>query len=158
MAPNNLLGIIFYCHNLGGYDVVFLLKSLYDYNQNHEDKYILNPIFRDNKIIRLTIKKDNGSIVLSDSYALFNSKLEKLGKDFEVKTQKSLFPYRFSTKNNLFYIGNKLNEVASNEWIKFGIKALTCLALSYLSLFNTWILILDLLYTKGLIDVDSTSK
>lgn len=31
--------IIFYCHNLGGFDVVFILKVLYDYNDLHESKY-----------------------------------------------------------------------------------------------------------------------
>jgi hypothetical protein len=29
--------ITFYCHNFGGFDVVFILKVLETYNENHND-------------------------------------------------------------------------------------------------------------------------
>lgn len=47
---------IFYVHNLGKFDVIFLHKVLIDYNHNVENKYKLEPLYRANKIIRLTIK------------------------------------------------------------------------------------------------------
>ena len=49
--------INFYCHNLGGYVVIFLLKIISDYNDNHDDKYTIDSIFKDNVIISLTISK-----------------------------------------------------------------------------------------------------
>lgn len=43
-------GITFYCHNLGGYDIVSILKGLYVYNdQNSKDKYKISCILRDDK-------------------------------------------------------------------------------------------------------------
>jgi hypothetical protein len=47
---------IFYVHNLGKFDVVFLHKILLDYNLNGEEKYVLEPLYRDNQIIRLDVK------------------------------------------------------------------------------------------------------
>jgi hypothetical protein len=47
---------IFYVQNLGKYDVISLHKVLIDYNHNVENKYNLEPLYRDSKILRLTIK------------------------------------------------------------------------------------------------------
>lgn len=45
--------IKFYCHNFGGFDVFFILKVLFDYNaKNKDNKYNINPIFRDDRILR----------------------------------------------------------------------------------------------------------
>lgn len=46
--------ITFYCNNLGGYDVVFILKIKYYYNESIVDndlKYKIFPILRDDKIL-----------------------------------------------------------------------------------------------------------
>jgi hypothetical protein len=50
--------VTFYCHNLGGYDVVFILNILLEYNDNHSEKdghghghYKTSFVWRDNKII-----------------------------------------------------------------------------------------------------------
>jgi hypothetical protein len=97
----------FYCHNLGGYDVVFIVKVLNDFNEKVDinQQYILRPVLRDDKIIKLTISKGNNKLILVDSYCILTNSLTKLAKDFQVDTQKSVFPYKFSTRSNLFYHG-----------------------------------------------------
>ena len=100
---------IFYCHNLGGYDVVFILKALYNYNDKclySKDKYNISCILRNDKIIKVTIKKDMSKVIIVDSYCMFTTSLNKLGRDFDVKTLKSVFPYKFATDSHLFYKGN----------------------------------------------------
>jgi hypothetical protein len=97
--------IKFYCHNLGGYDIVFILKILNEYNENNEDKYGINTILRDDVIIKITIRKDNHKLEIGDSYCILTSSLDKLGKDFGTNAKKSYFPYQFAIENNLFYIG-----------------------------------------------------
>lgn len=71
----------------------------------------------------------NSSLVIKDSYPLLNSSLERLGKDFNVETLKGIYPYSFSKKDNLFYVGetpdlcfyNNVSEkdyyeMYSNDW------------------------------------------
>lgn len=101
--------IKFYCHNLGGYDVVFILKALIDFNETSQDKYDIQCIHRDDKIIKLTIKKDGMQFNIFDSYCMLNDKLSNLAKNFEVDTFKSTFPYKFARKDTLFYTGNTPN-------------------------------------------------
>jgi hypothetical protein len=146
--------INFYCHNLGGFDIFFILKVLCDYNTKYSSKnpqnystlsceassgckekeseslsliihpplrdsedvsyenglYGISCIFRDDVIIKVTItKKINNkkrSFSICDSYCMLNSKLSKLASNFQVETQKGLFPYKFSNAANLFYVGN----------------------------------------------------
>jgi hypothetical protein len=90
---------------LGGYDIVFILKILNEYNENNEDKYGINTILRDDVIIKITIRKDNHKLEIGDSYCILTSSLDKLGKDFGTNAKKSYFPYQFAIENNLFYIG-----------------------------------------------------
>jgi len=99
---------IFYVHNLGKFDVIFLQKILLDYNLKIKDKYVLIPLYRDNKILRLIIKlKENRSIKISlvDSMNLLNDKLDNLSNDYKVPTKKGYFPYYFLNKHNLNYEG-----------------------------------------------------
>ena len=98
--------IVFYCHNLGGYDIVFILKVLYTYNHSHEDKYAIYCVLRDDKIIKVTTGKAKYSFNIVDSYCMLTDKLVVLGESFEVETVKSIFPYKFSTENHLFYVGS----------------------------------------------------
>lgn len=100
--------IKFYCHNLGGYDVVFILKILMDYNDNHDDKYLCNTMMRDSTIIKIVISKNGQSVDIGDSYCILTSSLAKLGRDFETNTNKGIFPYKegFATQDNLFYVGD----------------------------------------------------
>lgn len=97
--------ITFYCHNLSQYDIVFILKVLYDYNDLYpENKYNISCILRDDKIIK--ISKGKNSFTIVDSYIMLSDKLITLGENFWVSTLKSKFPYKFALEDNLFYEGN----------------------------------------------------
>lgn len=52
------------------------------------------------------MRKDNQKLVIRDSYAILTSKLSNLAKAFDVSTLKSVFTYKFATKNNLNYKGS----------------------------------------------------
>ena len=102
----------FFCHNLGGFEAHYILRalSLYNLNPDHENKFIIEPIFRDNSILKITIsmmidKKMRKTSVV-DSYPLLSMKLRDLTLKFEVDSVKGYFPYAFANKNNLFYVGN----------------------------------------------------
>ena len=121
--------INFYCHNLGGFDVVFLLKTILDFNtlQAKDSQYKIKTVFRDDKILKITISKNiNGNVKsfsIKDSYAMLNNSLEKLGASFNIYVSKGLFPYRFSKEENLFYVGvtpdiNYYNDISKSEYSK----------------------------------------
>lgn len=96
--------IKFYSHNLAGYDIVFILKTLVEFNSRTDNPslhYKVFPIMRDEKILKLTLKQNNRSLTLLDSYCLLTSSLAKLAKDFNVKTQKSDFPYNLAVEDRL---------------------------------------------------------
>ena len=103
----------FYCHNLGGFDVFYILKVLTIFNEGVEskdDEYKLNWVFRDSTVLKLTISKDvdghKRTLTICDSLARLDKSLDKLAKSFNVETQKGVFPHKFSTKANLFYVGD----------------------------------------------------
>jgi len=100
----------FYVHNLGEFDVIFIHKILKEFNLINNNYYILKSIYRDGGMLKLSISiKISGSkylkINLIDSINLLNIGLDKLAKDFQVKTLKGVFPYKFVTKDNLNYVG-----------------------------------------------------
>jgi len=102
--------ITFYCHNMGGYDIVFILNVLFKYNSKNPDKYTLNCVLKDDKIIKVKISKKLGEIThsftIQDSYCMLSKSLKALGNSFKVDTLKSYFPYKFSVSDNLFYVGD----------------------------------------------------
>jgi hypothetical protein len=101
--------IRFYCHNLGGYDIVFILKTIFLYNESldeDENKYKVSLTLRNNKILKCVITKNKNKLVLIDSYPILPNKLIDICKDYEVETIKGVFPHEFSLKHNLFYVGN----------------------------------------------------
>lgn len=100
-----------------------------EYNALHERdyQYKIKPIFRDDKILKITIsKKINDkvkSFSIKDSYAILNNSLEKLGASFNISVRKGLFPYKFSKENKLFYIGytpdiSYQNAISKSEYSK----------------------------------------
>lgn len=118
-------GFIFFVHNFSGYDVVFLLSVLVEYNKREENYYTLDPIFRDERIIRLdvSIKHGLGKVKISfvDSYNLLNKSLDALTKDFECEQTKGKFPYTFVNESTLNYIGNTpdieyFNNISDEEY------------------------------------------
>ena len=102
---------IFYTHNLGGYDIVFILKILSEYNKKVGGTYYkFKAVFREKKVLKLHIssqksKSVSNTIILVDSLALLPMSLAKLSKDFSTKYEKGLFPYKFVTDKTLYYIG-----------------------------------------------------
>ena len=99
-----------YCHNLRGYDVVFILKALVKYNEINNNYYKINTIFIDSIILELIISKlgdkSQNRVVIRDSFAMLNSSLENLAYNFDVDTKKSIFPHEFAKRNTLFYKGD----------------------------------------------------
>jgi hypothetical protein len=102
---------IFYVHNLGKFDVIFLYKTLAEFNiQKGYDYYKLQPLFRGDQILRLSISiklpnKKTVKITFVDSLNLLNNSLANLAKDFKVNTLKSYFPYNFVNKETFNYNG-----------------------------------------------------
>ena len=62
-------GYTFYAHDLGRFDSIFLLRSLVNYG------YKVQPVWKDNSIIRIKIKDENSgnTISLLDSLNLFDT-------------------------------------------------------------------------------------
>lgn len=129
-------GYTFYVHNLGRYDVVFLLKTLIQANLK-EDIYKLEIISRDDLILSFMISKKintkNYKIKIVDSYNILSHSLKDLCKAYKSETVKDIFPYEFMTKDTLFYIGDKpaismyndLNKVIHNETPRYNVSSLT---------------------------------
>lgn len=113
MLKQDYHNYIFYVHNFGKFDAIFLHKILLDYNLTQvefpEKQYRLVPLYRDSKMIRFdvikTINKKVIKISFFDSINILENSLEKLCSDFGVSTTKGIFPYRFVNKDNLEYIG-----------------------------------------------------
>ena len=141
MLINKYNNYIFYVHNLGHYDIVFLYNVLLKCNLDKGyDYYILNTSMRDNTIIKLEIKikvfsktEENKyryiKISLVDSLNLLNLSLDKLTKEFDIEVRKGKFPHRFVNRNTLNYVGikpdlyfydninnNEYNSIPQNNW------------------------------------------
>ena len=50
-------GIIFYVHNLGKFDSIFIVKALSQYNKHLDNPYSFDTITRDRDIIKLKVKR-----------------------------------------------------------------------------------------------------
>lgn len=115
MLRDKYKGIIFYCHNLGRFDILYILRILLYYNDTPEGQE--NPFkfgfgLRKNVILQIIIKRKNkntnknDTVTIIDSYPILTNSLAKLCSDFNVDTHKDIFPHLFSNENTLFYIGN----------------------------------------------------
>jgi hypothetical protein len=98
----NLHKYTFYIHNMSRFDSVFILKVLARCNL-----YKITPMWKDAKLIKLTIKRGNIFITLLDSYLLLPTSLSKLLLSYNCDILKGCLPYRFINKDNLYYIGDK---------------------------------------------------
>jgi hypothetical protein len=130
MLKEKYNGYTFYVHNLGNYDIYFILPVLYKYSELYPDTYRIQPILRDDDVISISIStmkqadssnnlagsRKNITITISDSYTLLQSSLEDLCETFNPEVKKSYFPYKFVNQNTLFYVGDKPN-------IKYYLKA-----------------------------------
>lgn len=105
--------VVFYAHNLGKFDAVFILKELLEFNKTIEglkNPYnILEPLTRNSDILKLVIKRTiDGkvrTVTIMDSYAILPRSLRALCKDYNVVEAKGYFPYKFSLESHLFYSG-----------------------------------------------------
>ena len=119
MLVNKYNNYIFYVHNLGNYDIVFLYNVLLNFNLHKGyEYYILKTTMRDNTIIKLEIKikvistsKENKyryiKISFVDSLNLLNLSLDKLTQEFNIEIRKGNFPHTFVNRNTLNFIGHK---------------------------------------------------
>ena len=92
---------IFYIHNLN-FDGVILINYLSDY-------YILDCFIRKTNIYYIKIIDNNkNTIEFKCSFKILPSSLKSISKSFNLPN-KMPFPYKFSNKNNLNYIGDVPN-------------------------------------------------
>jgi len=82
-------------------------KNIYSFNEtvSKDDPYKVNLTMKSDKILKCLITKKKNRLVLIDSYPILAKSFSVLANDFNVQTAKSKFPYGFSLKDNLFYIG-----------------------------------------------------
>ncbi|KAI5980362.1 mitochondrion dnapol [Pisolithus orientalis] len=129
MLVNKYHNYYWYIHNMGKFDIVFIHKTLEEYNLNYKKVYyILNTTYKDGKMLRLIIKRKINNkyikITLLDSYNILSDSLESLTKEFNVDNLKGSFPYSFVKENNLNYIGETpeikyYNNLSISEYNKF---------------------------------------
>lgn len=119
-----------YIHNMGKFDIIFIYKTLVDYNlisNKPEEDYQLITTYKGNKMLKLVIKKKYKNkyikITLLDSYNILSGSLDVLTKDFKVNYLKGFFPHSFVTQYNLTYIGKTpdikyYNNISNDEYIQ----------------------------------------
>lgn len=102
----------FYAHNGSSFDFIFIINSLCKYNE-----FTIKPVIKNSsQIIELKISKKvvkniksgkeyNQTIILRDSLLFLNQSLKKLAISFLNEDEKTLYPYAFVNKNNLYYKG-----------------------------------------------------
>jgi len=111
MLQTKYKNCIFYTHNFGGFDVLFLLKELVEYNKENNNYFDLKCVFKDSRILKLEVsakisKTVKNKIIFIDSLNLLPESLESLGESFNVNVVKGVFPYSFVNNDTLYYIGN----------------------------------------------------
>jgi len=81
-----------YLHNFSKFDGYFLVKYLAKIGT-------CDPIINKGKIISVNFNYNDINITFKDSYLLLPSSLKKLGKSFNIKSLKGIFPYSLSDIN-----------------------------------------------------------
>lgn len=103
-------GVTFYAHNLGKFDVVFIIKALLEHNElNNSEDYKLETVCRDDIILKLKIKHGSDSVIILDSYRILTDNLKSLCVKYKVDVIKGDFPHKFANKDTLFYVGQTPN-------------------------------------------------
>lgn len=117
-------GFKIYLHNFANFDAIFLLDTLTKFG-------FCSPIINNGRIISVSLtfktKKENlkyYSIDFRDSLQLLLISLSKLAKSFNVDVQKSIFPHRFVTAENLNYVGpvpsfNYFDDISLDEYLDY---------------------------------------
>lgn len=94
---------VFYIHNLN-FDGIMILSSL-----SLNDSYIFESFIREGSIYSILVKKDKITIEFKCSYKVLPISLKKISISFKI-SEKLKFPYKFSSKTNLNYIGDVPNK------------------------------------------------
>src|ERR1700688_550982 len=113
-------GYKIYIHNMGKFDIIFLLKYLVKLGT-------VQPVIHNRRIISITFNfgKDNKySLQFKDSILLLLYSLRKICNSFKVETIKSIFPHLFTNENNFNYIGqvpdfNYFDKISKNEYNEY---------------------------------------
>jgi hypothetical protein len=90
--------VYMYIHNIQ-FDGFIILDYL-----SKESDYILDILIKNNSIYYISIKKNNKKIIFKCSYKIIPSSLKKISESFNL-SEKMPFPYKFSSFQNLNYIG-----------------------------------------------------
>lgn len=112
MLESNYNNYYWYIHNMGKFDMVYIYKTLEEYNLNSKkEKFKLKSTYRNGKMLKLIISKQlpykskEIKITFLDSYNILQNSLDSLTKEFKVDHEKGVFPYSFVTEKTLNYIG-----------------------------------------------------
>jgi hypothetical protein len=100
--------IVFYIHNIQ-FDGFIILDAISKYKEYSTDVLIKN-----NSIYYVSIKKNKVEILFKCSYKILPSSLKKISESFNL-IPKMPFPYKFSTFENINYIGNPPSEKYFNN-------------------------------------------
>ena len=90
---------------MGKFDVIFILKTILDYNELNNNYYKYDTVCRDGFRLKLKIMNNSNSITILDSYRILSDNLKDLCINYNVDVHKGDFPYDFSKENTLFYKG-----------------------------------------------------
>jgi DNA polymerase type B, organellar and viral len=109
-----------YIHNMGKFDIIFLLKYLVKLGK-------IKPIIHNDRFISIKFnygKNNEYQIEFRDSLLILLQSLAKLCKSFKVENSKSIFPYLFVNENNLDYIGQVpdfkyFDKISKNEYNEY---------------------------------------
>lgn len=96
---DNFIDEVVYIHNIN-FDGFLIINSI-----SKDTTIKIESLIRENNIYSITLKKNNKKILFKCSYKLLPESLEKISKSFKL-CDKMVFPYKFSTIDSLFYIGN----------------------------------------------------
>lgn len=115
-----------YIHNMGRFDMVFIYKTLEEFNlQSNTEYYKFRTTYKDGKMLKLTVSCKLGSKIIKitfiDSYNILSSSLDTLTKDFNVNYLKRDFPYKFVNEKTLDYQGQTpdikyFNKISISEY------------------------------------------
>lgn len=103
---------VIYVHNLN-FDGLLIINSL-----SNQNKIKFNTFMRDLRIYNIAVKFNNKIINFRCSYKILPSSLKNISKSFNLE-EKMVFPYKFSSLENLFYEGPVPIEIFFNtfeEW------------------------------------------
>ena len=91
---------VIYVHNLN-FDGMLIIESV---SKNSSIK--INSVIKENNIYSIDIEKNDRIVTFKCSYKILPVSLKKIAQDFKLPN-KLIFPYKFSSIENIFYIGKK---------------------------------------------------